>query len=241
MRIPCILAANFSRGFAILLVHEEEEITLVGLRTCNNCPLRTDSTFLKWFSTILLLENSSSRNSSFLFNSSNFWILLIRVSRSARSRSANTSWSRACSRVDCSYPVRVCPISIAWESICLFNSQIFYRARIRSVFMSQDLGFCFCEQLFLFLFQKWSWTDGCPDSWLDLRFCDIQWWVCPYLLKLIVHLETSFARTCFSLLKVQWWKPANSWCVLVNLSISEFLVCLSISASGYFASLSPRM
>ena len=45
--IPCVLQ-NFSRGLAILLVHEEEEITLVELeREIMNCPLRTDSTSLK--------------------------------------------------------------------------------------------------------------------------------------------------------------------------------------------------
>ena len=122
--------------------------------TWNNCPLRTHSTSLKWCSTNFLTENSSSRNSWSLFNSSNFWILLTRESRSARSRSANSSWSRACSRLDCSYPVRVCPISTAWESICLFNSQIFFSARSAQYSCLRDLGFCFCEQLFSISFQN---------------------------------------------------------------------------------------
>ena len=99
------------------------------LGTWNNCPLRTDSTSLKWFSTNFLVVNSSSRNSCSLLNSFNCWILPIRVSRSARSRSANSSWIRACYRLHCSYPVRVCPISTAWESVCLSNSQILFSAR----------------------------------------------------------------------------------------------------------------
>ena len=99
------------------------------LGTWSNCPLRTDSTSLKWFSTNFLIENSWLRKSCSLFNSYNFWILPMQESRSARSRSANSSWSRACSRLGCSYPVRVCPIFTAWESVHLFNSQILFSAR----------------------------------------------------------------------------------------------------------------
>ena len=118
-----------------------------------DCPLRTESTSLKWFSTDFLIVNSSSRNSCSLLNSFNCWTLPIGVSRSARSRSANSSWSGACSRLDCSYPVRVCPISTAWESFCLQFTNIIF-GKIHSVFMSQDLGFCFCEQLFPCLSKK---------------------------------------------------------------------------------------
>ena len=68
-------------------------------------------------------------NSWVLFSSSISWIPLIRVSRSARSRSATSSWSRSCSRLDCAYPSRVCPISSAWDSICLFNARMLFPAR----------------------------------------------------------------------------------------------------------------
>ena len=54
------LAANFSRGLAILLVHEEEEITLVDCEReiIAHC---VQIRHLLKNSTILLLENSSSR------------------------------------------------------------------------------------------------------------------------------------------------------------------------------------
>ena len=166
--VPCVsmyLAANFSRGLAILLGHEEE--------TWNMCPLRTDSTSLKGFSTNFLIENSSSRNSCSLFISSNFWILEIRVSRSARSPTASSSWSRACSRLDCSYFVRICPNSTAWESICPLNSQILFSARsalYSCLRISDFVSASNCTLVFPNLILIWQLS----NCWLDLRFCDIQ-------------------------------------------------------------------
>ena len=154
------LAADFSRGIAILLVHEESGDNAGWLGTWNICPLRTDSTSLKWFSTNFLIENSSSRNSWSLFNSSNFWILPIRVSRSFLSRSANSSWSRACSRLDWSYPVRVCPIFTAWFSICLFNSQVLFSAR-SALYSSLRFRILLLRAIVPLSFQKWSWSDTC--------------------------------------------------------------------------------
>ena len=157
---PIYVAANFSRGIAILLVHEESGNNAGWLGTWNICPLRTDSTSWTWFLTNFLVENSSSRNSWSLFNSSTFWILPIRVSRSARSRSANSSWSRACSRLDCSYPVRVCPIFTAWESISLFNSQILFSAR-SALYSSLRFRILLLRAIVPLSFQKWSWSDSC--------------------------------------------------------------------------------
>ena len=142
------------------------------LGTWNNFPLRTDSTSLKWFSTNFLIENSSSRNSRSLqvfqlLNTSNT------RTRSARSRSANSSWSRACSRLDCSYPVRVCPMSTAWESICLFNSQILFSARsaLYSCLRISDFASAsYCSLSLSKIILNWQLS----NSWLDLRFCDIQ-------------------------------------------------------------------
>ena len=156
-----------------------------------------------------------------LLNYSNFWTVLTRKSRSARSRSANSLWTRACSRLDCAYPVRVCPISTAWESISLQFTNIIFFGKIRSVFMTQDLGFCFCEQLFLFSFQNdpevtvvkllvqfalsWHPDYGSPRTY----------W------KLTVHVETNFlfvsdepATGSHLLLAPEGTvvKPANSWC-----------------------------
>ena len=145
----------------------------VWIVTWNNSPLRTHSTSLKWCSTNFLTENSSSRNSWSLFNSSNFWILLTRESRSARSRSANSSWCRACSRLDCSYPVRVCPISTAWESICLFNSQILFSARSAQYSCLRISDFASASNCSLSL-SKMSLNWQLSSSWSDLRFCDIQ-------------------------------------------------------------------
>ena len=183
------------------------------LGTWSNFPLRTDSTSLKWFSTNFLIENSSSRNSCSLqvfqlLNPSNT------RTRSARSRSANSSWSRACSRLDCSYPVRVCPMSTAWESICLFNSQILFSARsaLYSCLRISDFASAsYCSLSLSKLILNWQLS----NSWLDLRFCDIQLQcssmvqqntrlhrdpcltdgalrVSPFLPKLTVHVETSF-------------------------------------------------
>ena len=103
------------------------------LGTWGNCPLRIDLTsFIQvtwsWNSCILSvtsfvvswisIENSSTRNSWALFNSSISW-----VSRSALSRSDYSSWSRACFQCDCSYPVFVWSISMRWDWICLFSSR----------------------------------------------------------------------------------------------------------------------
>ena len=173
-------------------------------------------------------RNSSRRNSWSLFNSSNFWILLIRVSRSARSRSANSSWSRACSRLDCAYPVRVCPISTAWESICLFNSQILFRTRsaLYSCLRISDFASASnCSLVFPKMILIWQLS----NSWLDLRFLWHPVTGFPVLAgNCLVHVETSFlfvseslqqARTCFSLLKVQWWSQRIPGVHVVNLSI----------------------
>ena len=108
-----------------------------------------------------------------LFNSSNFWILLTRESRSARSRSANSSWSRACSRLDWSYSDRVCPISTAWESICLFNLQVLFSARsalYSCLTISEFASASNCSLVFPEMILIWQLS----NSWLDLRFCDIQ-------------------------------------------------------------------
>ena len=193
------------------------------LGTWNNYPQRTDSTSLNWFSTNFLTENSSSRNSCSLFNSSNFWILRIRVSRSARSRSANSSWSGACSRLDCSYPVRVRPIFTAWESICLFFSQILFSARsaLYSCLRISDFASASnCSLVFPKMILNWQLS----NSWLDLRFCDIQFSGLSVLAKQcmlkqawVINLQQ--ARTCFSLLKVQWWSQRIPGVLVVNLSI----------------------
>ena len=131
------------------------------LGTWNNYPQRTDSTSLNWFSTNFLTDNSSSPNSCSLFNSSDFWILPIRVSRNARSRSANSSWSGACSRLDCSHPVRVRPIFTAWESICLFSSQILFSARSALYSCLRISNFASASNCSLVFVQKRSWTNSC--------------------------------------------------------------------------------
>ena len=218
------------------------------LGTWSNFPLRTDSTSLKWFSTNFLIENSSSRNSRSLqvfqlLNTSNT------RTRSARSRSANSSWSRACSRLDCSYPVRVCPMSTAWESICLFNSQILFSARsalYSRLRISDFASASYCSPPLSKIILNWQLS----NSWLDLRFCDIQLqcssmvqqntrlhrdpcltdgalrvsrscqnWLCTLKLSLLRVINLQQARTCFSLLNVQWWSQRIPGVLVVNLSI----------------------
>ena len=95
-------------------------------------------------------------------NSSNFWILLILVTPSVRSRSPNSSWSRACSRLDCSYPVGVCPISTACDSNCLFNSYNFQEDHLCIHISGSRILVLWAN--FSSTFQLWSWS----DSWLTL-------------------------------------------------------------------------
>ena len=112
----------------------------------NDCPLRTDSTSLKWFSTNFLIENSSRNSCSLQF----FQLL----------NTSNTSTTK-CSFSICQFFVKqslfsselFIPCSNMPNFHCLrinvydqFTNIIF--GKIRSVFRSQDLGFCFCEQLF---------------------------------------------------------------------------------------------
>ena len=75
MRYPKNLAATCSRGTSNPRGSRGRGNNVCSFGTWNNCPLRTDSTSLKWFSTNFLTENSSSRKSWSLFKSSNFWIL----------------------------------------------------------------------------------------------------------------------------------------------------------------------
>ena len=166
------------------------------------------------------LENSSSRNSWFLFNSSNFWILLIRVSRSARSRAANLSWRRACTRLDCSYPVRVCAISTAWESICLFNSKTIFSARSAlysclriSDFASASNCSFVCPKVILIC--------QLSNSWLDLRFL---WhpltgfpvlaknWMCTLQQAFSLWVKACSKLALFLAPEGTVVKPAISWC-----------------------------
>ena len=127
-----------------------------------------------------------------------YWILQKRVSRSAHCRSANSSWNRACSRLNCSYPVRICPISTAWESMCLTNSQKLFSERsalYSSLRISDFASASNCSLVF-------------PNSYPNLT---------------VVSLASRSRRRYTG-------------------DASEFLVCTSsISASGYFASSSPRM
>ena len=172
-----------------------------------------------------------------LFNSSNFWILLTRESRSARSRSANSSWSRACSRLDCSYPVGVCSISTAWESICLFNSQISFAARsaLYSCLRISDFASATnCSFSLSKMILNWQLS----NSWLDLSLL----WHPVHGFPVIANIDCARWNK-LSLLRVinlQQTLACRSW--RYSGEASEFLVCSSsISASGYFASLSPRV
>ena len=114
-----------------------------------------------------------------------------------------------------------------------------YFGKIRSAFMSQHLEFCYCEQVFFFSFQKRSWSDSCLTLGQICAFCDIQATGFPVLAKNWL----STLKQAFSL----WVKACNrlalasrSWSY--SGEASEFLVCTSsISASGCFASLSPRL
>ena len=118
------------------------------LGTWNNCPLRTDSTSLK-----MIFDQLSYRKffeSKFLLSPQFFQLL----------NTSNTSITK------CSFSI--CQFFVNWS---LFSSGLFIPCssmpnfhclrinlslqltniifgKIRSVFMSQDLGFCFCEQLF---------------------------------------------------------------------------------------------
>ena len=159
---PIYLAADFSRGIAILLVHEESGNNAGWLGTWNLCPLRTEFDIFKMIFNQLsyrkFFESKFLNSSSIL---SNFWILPIRVSRSSLSRSANSSWSRACSRLDWSYPVRVCQIFTAWFSICLVNSQVLFSAR-SALYSSLRFRILLLRAIVPMSFQKWSWSDSCP-------------------------------------------------------------------------------
>ena len=175
---------------------------------CNSCIPAVRSLMVSWFSTNFPLEKSSTRNSWTLFISSISWTLLIRVSRSARSRSADSSWSGACSRLDCSYPAKVCPISIGWDSICLFNSWILLSSR--SALHSCFIIFGFCIWSF-FLFVK-----KCADSVVCCLipgqiFFSVKRMqrVSPCQLRQTVNLATSFLRGLINL-----WQVSTSFSLL---------------------------
>ena len=169
--IPC--AANLSRGSAVLLVHEEEEITLVDwdrqiiVRCLQIRHLWNDSR--QTFLSKMLVEIPA------LFNSSNFWILQIRVSRSARSRSANSSWSKAKLVL-----VWTCQTLFEYAQFPLLENQCVWP--IHKYYFRQDP---LCIQVsgsrILLLrafvplsFKQWSWSDSCLTCFALLK--KVQWW-----------------------------------------------------------------
>ena len=154
-------------------------------------------------------------------------ILAIRVSRSARSRSINSSCSRSCSRVYCSYTVRVCPISIAWDSICLFNSRMLFSTRsalysclrISDFASASNRSFCLSRRILI-------WSPS--NSWLESRLCDIQTtdfpvhknWPCTWNQPLFIRvISLPQTRLCFLLLDDQWWSQRIPDVLVVNVSV----------------------
>ena len=92
--------------------------------SCNSCICEMSSCIVAWLSLNPFLENSSTRISWALFNSSISWIFLKPVSRTTFSRWANSSWSLACSFRDSSQPWLTLCISKRLEWACLWNSRM---------------------------------------------------------------------------------------------------------------------
>ena len=113
---------------------------------------------------------------------------------------------------------------------CLFNSQILFSARsaLYSCLRISDFASA-SNWLFFFSLQKWSWSDSCQTLGQICAFCDIHLTGFPVLAKnWLCTLKQAFslwvislqqARTCFSLLKVQWWSQRIPGVHVVNLSI----------------------
>ena len=110
---------------------------------------------------------------------------------------------------------RVCPISIAWDSICLFNSRILLSARsalyscirISDVASASNRSFGFSRRLLI---------RSLSNSWLDFLFCENNATGFAVLAKIYCApgnklssseclLNLRRARICSSLLNVQWW------------------------------------
>ena len=171
---PIYLAAKFSRGSAILLVHEEEEITLFGL----------DREIIVHCVQIRHLENDF-RPSSREFLESKFLISLL-LFQLLNFEYFQYEYHEV--RVLDLPILREVGLVLVWTVHTLFEYAQFpllenqfvssihkyFFGKIRWVFMSQDLGFCFWEQLIPYL----SNNDPDPDSCLTLgyicAFCDIQ-------------------------------------------------------------------
>ena len=146
-----------------------------------------------------------------------------------------SSWSGPCSRLDCSYPAIVCPISNAWDSICPFNTPTLFSARpaLHSCLRTSDFApasnFSFVVNPKMILI--WPST----NSWQDLRFCVNHTTGCLVLAKIdcapwnkpssLINLpQTGFN---FSLLCTQWHSKRISDVLVVNLSIGRLRIVVS--------------
>ena len=105
-----------------------------------------------------------------------------------------SSWNDSCSRLDCSYPLIVCPISNAWDSICLFNAPMLFSARSALHSFPRISDFAPASNFSFFVNPKWSWSDRQLTLGKTCVFVSIRRRVVTCLLKLTVHLETNLVH-----------------------------------------------